>query len=105
MPILYQTYVRRQLNLHTEEFTRPRPRPPGAPTTPSSQSVAKFSRRSASPPKPETINNLVNTIHGHGPNTAHLARWELLVEWPELAADARPRRRSGRSAGCHRQAR
>src|SRR5438309_4468050 len=56
-------------------------------------------------PKKETINKLVNTIHRDGPNTAHLTRWELLVEWPELAAHARPRRRSCRSTGSRRQPR
>src|SRR5438445_2339579 len=56
-------------------------------------------------PMKETINKLVNTIQRHGPNTAHLTRWELLVEWPELAAHARPRHCSCRSAGCRRQAR
>src|SRR5438067_615296 len=36
-------------------------------------------------PKKETINNPINTIQRHGPNAAHLTRWELLVEWPEQA--------------------
>src|SRR5438477_8470530 len=43
MPILYQTYVRCQVTLHAEEFTRPALRPLDAPTTPSSQPVANFS--------------------------------------------------------------
>src|SRR5438477_8365614 len=102
MPILYQTYVRCQVNLHAEEFTRPTQRPPRRAHN------TLFTARSQvlrADPKKETINKLVNTIQRHGRNAAHLTRWELLVEWPELAAHARPRRCSCRSTGCRRQAR